>query len=267
MMNKLKSIPFLILVIVVYSCSKDEPDIIDGIVASAEVLDVGNNTNSSDIYVELALHEPVSNSSLGTAIARNEMSIRESDIAMLSSDQVYEIDVANQTNVKVRLKENMSDIENNPLQTNIKYKLVIVLRIDGRLRITRHQFEFILTNSHYLLGDYRGKWNDNIYTDFPITAKITNVNNNFASGRFFYSGSFGPCCGGTDDGAITFQVDDQEISNFRYNQNLPNYMGGCPGEYSGNGAIENFSRLQISFTGEDCDGVHSGGEIILTRIK
>ncbi|MEZ4974895.1 MAG: hypothetical protein R2820_16430, partial [Cyclobacteriaceae bacterium] len=214
-----------------------------------------------------ALQEPFINSNLILIIAKDKMSIHESDIAGLSPNQIHEVDMADQVKVKFRLKEDMLDIENNPLQTNIKYQLVVIIRAEGNLRLTRHQFEVTLTNSHYLLGDYLGKWNDNIYTDFPVTAKITNVNNNFASGRFFYSGSFGACCGGPDDGAISFQIDDEAITNFRYDQNLPNYMGGCPGEYNGSGIVEDFSQLQISFSGTDCDGAHSGGKMILSRIK
>lgn len=267
MKNKFKIISCLVLASAMCSCSKDEPDLIDGIIESGKALDVGNNTNSSDIYVELVLHEPLITASLNIIIVKTDKSIRDSDIVGLSPDQVHEIDVADKSKVKFLLKEGMLDTENNPLQLNTTYQLAIVLRKEEELRLTRHQFEVTLTNSHYLLGDYLGKWNDNIYTDFPITAKITNVNNNFASGRFFYSGSFSACCGGPDDGAISFRVEDQAITSFRYDQNLPTYMGGCPGEYNGSGVIEDFSQLQISFSGTDCDGIHAGGKMILSRIK
>ncbi|NNF34469.1 MAG: hypothetical protein HKN68_10195 [Saprospiraceae bacterium] len=117
-------------------------------------------------------------------------------------------------------------------------------------------------------GDYTGTWDDNIYTSFPISAKISESRKDFYSGPFFYSqnGSFVPCCMDTgDNGSISFEVKGDSIINFQYDQDLQFYMGGCPGLYKGSGTINSNGWLLIDFTGDDCDGTHVGGKIVLRK--
>ncbi len=117
-------------------------------------------------------------------------------------------------------------------------------------------------------GDYTGTWNDNIYSNFPISARLSEGRKDFFSGPFFYSqnGSFVPCCmDANDNGKIFFEVKGDSIINFRYDQQLEFYMNGCPGTYTGSGIINSSGRLIIDFAGDDCDGTHTGGKIILMK--
>ena len=117
-------------------------------------------------------------------------------------------------------------------------------------------------------GDYIGTWDDNIYTSFPISTKVTEGRTDFYQGPFFYSqnGSFTPCCMDSEDnGSISFEVKGDSILNFRYDQVLQFYMGGCPGDYRGSGIINSSGWLLIDFTGDDCDGTHTGGRIVLRK--
>ncbi len=119
-----------------------------------------------------------------------------------------------------------------------------------------------------LEGDYTGSWDDNIYTSFPISARLSEPRENFFSGPFFYSqnGSFVPCCQDAENnGIISFEVKGDSIVNFIYNQQLVFYMGGCPGTYRGKGIINAQGWLLIDFTGDDCDGTHTGGKIVLRK--
>ena len=118
-----------------------------------------------------------------------------------------------------------------------------------------------------LEGNYTGTWNDNIYTNFPISAILSNPSGSNYSGPFFYSqnGSFVPCCNDTENnGTISFTISGDSILNFRYNQNLEFFMGGCPGVYTGKGTISG-TTLNIDFSGNDCEGEHTGGKIVLRK--
>lgn len=117
-------------------------------------------------------------------------------------------------------------------------------------------------------GDYIGTWDDNIYTNFPISARIMEAGTDRYSGPFFYSqgGSFVPCCMDSDNnGTISFKVEGDSIKNFIYDQQLEFYMGGCPGIYRGDGTIGSNGWLLINFEGDDCDGSHEGGKIVLRK--
>ena len=118
-----------------------------------------------------------------------------------------------------------------------------------------------------LEGNFTGLWNDNIYTDFPISTRLTRTPTGGYTGPFFYSqnGNFTPCCNDMDDnGSISFTIEGDSILNFRYNQKLEFFMNGCPGLYTGKGVV-NGTTLNISFTGNDCEGEHTGGRIVLRK--
>ena len=63
-------------------------------------------------------------------------------------------------------------------------------------------------------GDYTGTWDDNIYTAFPISARIMDQGSNSYGGPFFYSqnGSFTPCCQDEgDNGTINFKAKGERV--------------------------------------------------------
>ena len=122
------------------------------------------------------------------------------------------------------------------------------------------------SNDHILKGKFIGTWNDNIYTDFGISAEL-NFTGGRVNGSFYYSSTFSSCCMGATDGSINFKLNGNQIEEFVYNQQLEQFMGGeCPGLYEGSGTISNYTTLIIDFEGNDCEGPHTGGKISLSKI-
>ncbi|MCB0688332.1 MAG: hypothetical protein KDC53_17460 [Saprospiraceae bacterium] len=121
--------------------------------------------------------------------------------------------------------------------------------------------------AHFLDGRYTGTWNDNRYSNFPISATL-GVNGEKLKGPFYYSGSFSSCCGGSNDGQISIELgsDGITLGAFVYDQFLESFQGqNCPGTYTGSCTLNSFSTLEISFTGNDCEGDHTGGKIVLSK--
>lgn len=118
-----------------------------------------------------------------------------------------------------------------------------------------------------LEGNFVGTWDDNIYMSFPISTILSRNPSGGYTGPFFYSqnGSFTPCCNDAENnGSISFTIEGDSILDFRYNQRLEFFMGGCPGLYTGKGIVTG-NTLNISFTGNDCEGEHTGGRIVLRK--
>ena len=167
----------------------------------------------------------------------------------------------------IRMSSNQLDTDGDPISNDVPYQ---VFSINEEERVLSGASKrFTLTEVGPLSGKYSGTWDDNIYTAFGISASISGTEDSY-SGPFYYSNSqpnFTPCCGGSDDGNISFKISGNTLSEFAYAQNLPNFMGGCPGSYSGSGSIEDGITLVIDFTGNDCEGPHTGGKIRLDRIE
>lgn len=123
-----------------------------------------------------------------------------------------------------------------------------------------------------LEGDYVGTWNsstdmDIVYSDFGISAKFkfANSTNERLSGEFFATTGFNSCCNsGDNDGTMIINLDGDNITSFSFNDIITD----CTGTFSGNGSItsKNPFTLQIDFTGNDCDGNHTG-QLIFKRIN
>ena len=157
------------------------------------------------------------------------------------------------------------------MQTKLKYLTILLLMLFIVACSSENEEEPVPEEEEEEItieGDYTGTWDDNIYTSFPISARITEQRPNHYGGPFFYSqnGSFVPCCQDPDDnGSIIFEVKGDSILNFVYDQDLQFYMGGCPGTYNGSGIINQQGWLLIDFSGDDCDGTHTGGKIVLRK--
>ncbi len=107
-------------------------------------------------------------------------------------------------------------------------------------------------------GNYTGLWNSNTgsasFSNLKISARITEPTTGSFQGTFFISGNYTSCCGGVDDGTISFRVSDTNIADFVWDDTI----SGCTGTFSGSGAITAKDALRIQFTGTDCDGNHTG---------
>lgn len=108
-------------------------------------------------------------------------------------------------------------------------------------------------------GNYTGLWNSTTpsatFTNLPISARIVETSSGNFDGEFFISGNFVSCCNsGANDGAISFSIDENDLSSFRWDDIIPN----CTGTFTGNGKLTNENAFNVSFTGTDCDGSHTG---------
>jgi len=112
-----------------------------------------------------------------------------------------------------------------------------------------------------IAGDRIGDWSSvtplNTYNKIPISAKITATSDpNIFEGEFFFTAAFVSCCGsGVNDGTLTFHIDGNEITEFVYNDILPN----CNGTFEGTGTISEKGVISITFEGSDCEGDHTNG--------
>ena len=104
-----------------------------------------------------------------------------------------------------------------------------------------------------------------MYNQIPVSAKLTFAGS-ILSGEFFVTGDFTPFDGPNNDGRITVEFDGNTIKDFTYNQELPTFMGGCPGIYTGSGSLIFPFTLSMDFTGEDCEGFHTDGKLIMTKV-
>lgn len=115
-------------------------------------------------------------------------------------------------------------------------------------------------------GMWLGSWSDSLFPALSVSAIVQKLSADGYSGSFFYRqntpGPYMPCCGGATDGVMSFETKGDSVINFVYRQDAPNYKGGCPGTYTGSGALDKVqNRLIIKFNGEDCDGFHNNGLI------
>ncbi|WP_347922927.1 hypothetical protein [Pontimicrobium sp. SW4] len=114
--------------------------------------------------------------------------------------------------------------------------------------------EYTLTS-----GNYTGLWSSSTaersFTDLPISASINELASGEFKGSFFISNNFTSCCNsGENDGAVSFTIDNNVLSNFKYDDIIPN----CNGLFAGNGKLLEDNSIIINITGTDCDGNHSG---------
>jgi len=107
-------------------------------------------------------------------------------------------------------------------------------------------------------GNYTGLWNSTTgsqtFANLSISAKITEAGSGQFQGSFYISKNFTSCCGGANDGTISFTISDKDIKSFAWDDTII----GCTGAFSGAGTITGKDAFRIEFTGKDCDGDHTG---------
>lgn len=134
------------------------------------------------------------------------------------------------------------------------------------------EIEQISEEETTLEGNYQGLWNsttdtDAVFTDYPVSAKITFANSAKTRLRaeFFATSTFSSCCKDEgNDGTMTMNLEGDAITSFSFNDQIVD----CTGSFTGTGSItsKNPYTLKIDFTGNDCDGNHVG-ELLFTRSK
>lgn len=109
-------------------------------------------------------------------------------------------------------------------------------------------------------GKYPGGWTSTTestsFTDYPVSGifRYANPDQTRMSGEFFATGNFKSCCDKEDDGKMTFDIEDDSIKNFYFDDKIVD----CTGVFRGSGKIAANGDLVIDFTGNDCDGNHVG---------
>lgn len=121
-----------------------------------------------------------------------------------------------------------------------------------------------------LEGDYLGLWNSTTdtgetFNDFPVSAKISfaNIAETKLRAEFFATSSFRSCCKDDgNDGTMNMDLNGDEITSFRFNDQIVD----CSGSFAGTGSVTSKSpyTIKIDFSGSDCDGEHTG-TLLFTR--
>ena len=126
------------------------------------------------------------------------------------------------------------------------------------------EVEAIIEEEATIAGNYTGSWSSvnpqSTYDGLAISARVTETSNpNIFDGEFFFTSSYVSCCNsGVNDGTLRFVVDGNNITEFIYNDILPN----CNGTFTGTGTINDNGSIRIEFTGFDCEGDHTDGVLI-----
>lgn len=251
-----------------YQCGSDELQLTTDLVQSIRIWDIGNEQNASDLFAVFTIDDPSQVQEIRLFI------IPSGDYASFDAQKAKNLDngsfhivEVNNSDYQIQLPSNLKDINSNTIQENVEYTFAIGLMMNENLLMNENIDQITLANKHFLEGRYTGTWNDNLYVDFGISAELK-----FQAGKlrgdFFYSSNFTSCCSGENDGMITLEIDENVILSYEYNQVLDSFMGGeCTGLYIGNGVVEDFLRLKIDFTGDDCEGPHFGGAIVFNKIE
>ncbi len=99
------------------------------------------------------------------------------------------------------------------------------------------------------------------YDEIPISAKIKKNKEGEYTGEFFFTTVFVTCCNsGINDGVINFKVSNGNVTKFIYNDKIKN----CNGTFEGTGTFDN-KELIIDFDGNDCEGKHEKGKLVLRK--
>jgi hypothetical protein len=160
------------------------------------------------------------------------------------------------------IDNNLLDYEGNPIDPETDYFIYIVTVVDfegARMFVLSTPSETIRLSENGepdVSGSYVGEWNGNLgFVGVPVSAKINRVSSdvNDYEGEFFISTNFTSCCNsGANDGTITLSVEKNMIVDFKWIDIIPN----CNGTFIGTGQIMPNGDIELSITGNDCDGSH-----------
>ena len=257
------------VVILVSSCDSEEESILNAVsISKIEARDVGDTGSAGDIFIDLTLTNTEVLTELRIVLIRsNEASTFNLESAQSLGPDRYQIvrTFGSVSKYPTQLEAGLKDTNGSEVINGVDYTVKVLLINEEEIKIGAEADEVEMSDIPYLQGQYVGTWDDNLYSNFGISASLT-YSPGKLSGPFYYSSTFDSCCGGDNDGTITVNIEeDGSISSFRYNQVLIEFMGGCNGTYDGEGTVENFTELHIDFSGSDCEGPHTGGKIVLRK--
>lgn len=264
-------IQITIITTVLVSCKSDDQSIFDlTTISQFSTRDIGDSNNASDILVEFTIENIANLTELRLVLVKSD-EISQFDPATalsLNADNYQTVEaIVNKEEYSIRLVSELKDFNGQNVVNGFDYAVKLILITNDDLQIAEKFDVVSLSSVPYLQGKYIGTWDDNIYTAFGISADLKFTPGKL-SGPFYYTGNFTACCGGQDDGGISVEiVNDSIIDSFRYDQVLITFMNGCNGTYKGDGEIRNYTNLHINFSGDDCEGPHTGGRIVLRKLN
>lgn len=260
----------LSLLIITGCSSEDEPEIVpDPIELDAfSAIDIGNVESSTDIQVKFHFSEGVDDIRLYVVPASSANDLTNEQLSAVPEGSFLAVEgvTATKNQYEFQLPE-LLDMNGNTLKHDVAYAVVLMFEKEGKSFIAARKASITLTDRSTILGRYVGVWDDNLFSNVPVSFWLKEQQGARVSGDFYISSTFQPAYGGEDnDGTITVVLseDGTNTFSFQYRQDLPEYRGGCPGVYTGAGQFETLN-VSISFTGEDCDGVHEDGIIQVER--
>lgn len=238
-------------------------------VTGIRAIDLKNEGNAGDIVLLFSIQNPAEADQVQLFIRKGPdlSGFDRNDVDIVSPDRFFTLDLSS-TRYDVSLPSSFTDIEGDPITNGTEYTIGLLISKGGEIFLNKESQSITLKNEHFLNGEFTGTWDDNLYTAFGISARISVLSTGGrAGGDFFYSGNFTSCCMGENDGTISFILnEDGSIEDFIYRQHLVSFQGGeCPGTYTGEGQLEEYTTLVINFSGNDCEGDHTGGRIRLSK--
>lgn len=266
---KIPALMLLTITVLLSSCSDDSPGKSESgkikLISSAAI-DVGNDISSEDVYIKFSFSAAVDGVRLFVVPSAELAGVLEDELLNLSADKYMQVSTSS-TSYSMRLND-IPDINGDDIENGTNYSIGFMYESKGQYHVSDSYGTLTLTDKNPLLGSYTGIWNDNLFSDIPISFRLENESETSVSGPFFISNDFTTYSNTPgDNGTITLRFEDNQdgvVSSFTYNQNMPVYQGGCPGTYTGDGTFQMLA-IDLDFTGNDCDGAHSGGKIKMTR--
>lgn len=236
-------------------------------IQNISAFDIGNNLNASDLRIDFSVTDESNSEDFRIIIAKatpaNQLTI--SDAKGLTNDQFFSEASRSTLSYSLKLPATQLDSDGDEVVIDQAYNIYIYTPFNESLSSPSAIIN--LVDEPVLNGDFVGTWNDNLYDNLGVSFSV-NAFTNLYSGDFFASANLTPVWGNNNDGRVSFIVqEDGTITDFTYIQDLPGFMDGCPGLYVGSGTVVGDFVLDINFTGDDCEGPHTNGVLVLTKVN
>ena len=233
------------------------------------VFDVGNTQTGNDIRVNFDLGG-IELTDFSFIVNPDGIEKSVSQALSLSAEQIHVASIELGELRSAKLSSITLDSEGNEIKENTLYTVQIITSDNSKISAPSESFS--LTNVPPLNGNYKGVWNDNLYSSLPLSMTITGAQNSYG-GSFYFTGNFSPQNQATnDDGRVGFKLEEESVNQFSLTQILFNVNGAdgtfyeeCPGQYDGQGTLISDIIIDISFEGTDCEGPHTGGSIVFRK--
>lgn len=230
-------------------------------------IDVKNSNDASDIVVQFVLSTESQAQDIRIILSkvRNIASeLPEDPDFSLSSPHFKRAAIAGKP-YRFQLDRNLTDIDGDRIRNNIDYLVTVAfVDLEGAFTVSDNKTFIKLTDVHPLQGQYKGVWNDDVDGTLPVSLLIQHEDG-LLTGSFFFTNIYEPCCSDINDGQVLMTLlPGGVLKDFIFEQNLQYFDNGqsCLGTFTGEGVVQDFTRLNITYTGSDCLGQHFGTLII-----